>query len=138
MQDDHFSVLCEPNADGEIEVLTPFGAAVLSGRTQGAVTKAVRERRVKAPVTLMFLGKEVRLVELASAMDYWKAADHRFHERTVAELRHFSFVIEYDGWRYRVLHGMPPIFTDNYGVDRYGVADEATGNSLIPNAAGIN
>ena len=123
MQDDHFSVHCEPNADGVIEVLTPFGAAVLSGRTQGAVAKAIRERRVKAPVTLTFLGKEVRLVELASALDYWRAADLSFHKQTLADLQRFSFIIEYDGFKYRVLHGMPPIFTDNFGVNRYGVSD---------------
>ena len=125
MQNDHFSGYCEPNADGEIEVMTPFGATILSGRTQGAVTKAVRERRVKAPLTLMFLGKEVRLVELASALQYWNAGKLLFHERTLHELRHFSFAIEYAGFRYRVLHGTPPIFTDNYGVDRYGVDNKA-------------
>ncbi len=124
MDDDHFSVYCEPNAAGEIEVLTPLGAAVLSGRTLGAVAKAVRERRVKAPVTLMFLGKEIRLVELASALQYWKAEKHVFHKRTLGELRQFSFAIEYDDFRYRVLHCMPPIFTNNLGVAQYGVDDE--------------
>ena len=69
---DHFSVTCEQNEDGEIEILTPLGAASLSGRTVGAVVKAVRERRVKAPVTLMLTEKEIRFIDLTSAMDYWK------------------------------------------------------------------
>ena len=129
---DHFSVICEQNEDGEIEILTPLGAASLSGRTVGAVVKAVREQRVKAPVTLMLTEKEMRFIDLTSAMDYWKVSRLPFYELNLAELRRCSFVIENGGFRYRVLHAFPPVYTNNYGVEKYGLdaetdVDERTG-----------
>ena len=53
------------------QVLTPLAAAVLFGRSGEAIRLAARAGQVETPVTIMLTEKEVRCIDLESALSYW-------------------------------------------------------------------
>ena len=54
-----------------IDVLTPMAACVLFGRSGEAIRRACREGHVHTQLALAFTGKQIRLIDLKSAVNYW-------------------------------------------------------------------
>lgn len=88
-----------------IEVLTPLGACVLFGRSTEAVRRAAREGKVRTELVIDFEARPVRLVELQSALQYWKRPNYSGnYERGLSSLREAAPVLEVSGQRYKILH----------------------------------
>ena len=85
------------------EVLTPLAAKRLFGKSAEAVRKAVRNWHVEVGFDLWVTDKNVAMIRLHSAIDYWGEPD----ERTLDEMRRNGLTISVDGLGYNILHPTP-------------------------------
>ena len=113
-----------PGKQRVVQVLTPLAACVLFGRSGEAVRRAAREGLVITRLALAFTSKQVRLLDLNSAVHYWGRGDRRKYrqriEEEVTEMRNFGVTILYEETEYRVLHPyplVPPQYTLNMADD---------------------
>ena len=96
-------------AEEFIDVLTPLAASYLFGRSGEAVRTAARKGHVASPFSFWFDGKEIRMLALNSALDYWgrEAASRgsRDLEDELREMRSYGkgLTVEICGDKYRVL-----------------------------------
>ena len=103
--------------DNVIDVLTPVAAAVLFGKSDEAVRRAVAEGLVRSPVALQFFGTQpIKLIDLESAREYWMRARRPSwqepFDREVERMRGCGITFN-DTWeieRYHVLHPFPLAF----------------------------
>ena len=96
-----------------IDVLTPLAACYLFGRSGEAVRRAVREGQVTTPFSLGFTAKEIRMIDLRSAMAYWSTDRGRGYEPFEADvdrMRGYGMVVEVFEADYAILHPYPLIF----------------------------
>ena len=99
-----------------IDVLTPAAAAVLFGRSDEAVRRAVAERLVDSPIALQFGVQAIRLIELESARAYWMRSERpSYMEPFAAEVRRMrscgiTFTDSWEMDQFRVLHPFPLAF----------------------------
>ena len=106
-----------------IEVLTPLGACFLFGRSGEAVRRAVREGHVETPFSLKFSAKEIRMIDLQSAIAYW-AEDPWPTYRTpldvqINEMRDNRITVRFKWMEYDILHLWPLAHT------QVGISPEA-------------
>ena len=91
------------------EVLTPLAASYLFGRSAEAVRTAARKGHVASPFSFWFNGKEMRMLDLNSALDYWgRDTASRGSRNLKDELRQMSLygegvTVEIFGDKYRIL-----------------------------------
>ena len=91
------------------EVLTPLAASYLFGRSGEAVRTAVRKGHVASPFSFWFDGRQIRMVDLQSALAYW-GTDGVYHYRNLGgelqEMRLYGEYVHVDihGRKYRILH----------------------------------
>ena len=102
-----------------IEVLAPLGACFLFGRSSEAVRRAVREGHVETPFSLKFSAKEIRMIDLQSAIAYW--ADRPPSDVQINEMRDNRITVRFRGMEYDILHLWPLAHTGS----KVGIADEA-------------
>ena len=102
-----------------IEVLAPLGACFLFGRSGEAVRRAVREGHVETPFSLKFSAKEIRMIDLQSAIAYW--ADLRSLDVQINEMRDNRITVRFGGMEYDILHLWPLAYTGS----KVGISDEA-------------
>ena len=100
----------------EIELLTPFGAVVLFGRSSPTVRLATREGKVRTEIAFCLESRPVRLITLKSAIEYW-STDYIGFESELRHLHDGSFVLEVHGKRYRVLHPTGMLATRDPNTD---------------------
>ena len=107
-----------------IEVLTPLGACFLFGRSGEAVRRAVRKGHVETPFSLKFSAKEIRMIDLQSAIAYWAEAPWPFRpplDVQINEMRHNGITVRFDGMEYDILHLWPLAYTGS----QVGISPEA-------------
>ena len=91
------------------EVLTPLAASYLFGRSAEAVRTAVRKGHVASPFSFWFDGKEIRMLDLDSALDYWgrhtASRGSRNLQSELREMRSYGEHVTVDifGDKYRIL-----------------------------------
>ena len=95
----------------ETEVLTPLACSVLFGRSGEAVRTAARKGLVASPFSFWFDAREIRMVDLQSAIAYWGAenvtARGQNLDQELEELRLYGqgVCVHIAGkGRYRILH----------------------------------
>ena len=92
------------------DVLTPLAASYLFGRSGEAVRTAARKGHVASPFSFWFDGKEIRMLDLKSALDYWgrDTASRGFKnlENELRQMRSYGKHVTVDifGDKYRILH----------------------------------
>ena len=108
-----------------IEVLAPLGACFLFGRSSEAVRRAVREGHVETPFSLKFSAKEIRMIDLQSAIAYWKEGPWLPYLRAldvqIKEMRYNGITVRFEGMEYDILHLWPLAYTGS----QVGISPEA-------------
>ena len=96
------------------ELLTPLAAVTLVGISDAAVRTARLKGRVHAPFTMSVAGKDVHLLHLRSAIEYWGGGRSQERlETTLNEMRDFGFNLWISnadgngGIGYNILHPHP-------------------------------
>lgn len=84
------------------EVLTPLGATVLFGISNAAVRAARLEGKVKPELTASVTAKDVHLINLDSALRYWRLADGM--AKTLAHMRMRGTPVAVGSEFYVILH----------------------------------
>lgn len=94
----------------EIDVLTPLGAALLTGRSTEAVRVATVQGHVRTRGVIQAGKHPVRLIDLHSALSYWKLSPDDPRVDQLKERGGAVLEDEVDGetFRYRIL--TPPEF----------------------------
>lgn len=86
------------------EVLTPLAAAALFGKSGEAVRLAARLGHVHAPVSFYLGSKEIRCIDLQSAIGYWNGGGHKNIDADLEEMRFYGVTIsDSSGLSYKVL-----------------------------------
>ena len=100
-----------PPRPGYVQVLTPLAASVLFGRSGEAVRRAAREGHVRTRLALAFTAKQVRLLDLRSAVRYWAEDPWPSYreplESALASMRRCGVTLRYAATDYEVLHPYP-------------------------------
>lgn len=91
-----------------VEVLTPFACSVLFGRSGEAVRRATREGFVKSRLVVAFTAKQVRLIDLQSALNYWGKP----RTRQLKTMRKNMITLTVKGKRYEILHPLPLVASE--------------------------
>ena len=108
-----------------IKVLTPLGACFLFGRSGEAVRRAVREGHVETPFSLKFSAKEIRMIDLQSAIAYWAEVPWPTYSKPldvqINEMHDTGITVRFRGMEYDILHLWPLVYTGS----QVGIADEA-------------
>ena len=97
-------------AEKVTDVLTPLAASYLFGRSGEAVRTAARKGHVASPFSFWFDGKEIRMLDLKSALDYWgrdtAARGFKNLEDELQQMRSYGEHVTVDifGDTYRILH----------------------------------
>ena len=107
-----------------IEVLAPLGACFLFGRSSEAVRRAVREGHVETPFSLKFSAKEIRMIDLQSAIAYWAEVPPTYLsplDVQINEMRYNGITVRFRGMEYDILHLWPLAYTGS----QVGISDEA-------------
>ena len=95
-----------------IEVLTPLAACVLFGRSIDAVRTAAKRGHVASRFSMLFTDKQIRFLDLHSAVAYWGEQADQATELERFRLNGFEFRIDWEPWQpYRILHPYPLIST---------------------------
>ena len=95
-----------------IEVLTPLAACVLFGRSIDAVRTAAKRGHVASRFSMLFTGKQIRFLDLRSAVAYWGEQADQAAELERFRRYGFEFRIDWEPWQpYRILHPYPLIST---------------------------
>ena len=89
-------------ADREIDVLTPLGAALLTGRSTEAVRVATVQGHVRIRGVTQAGKHPVRLIDLKSALSYWDMSDDHPKVERMKEMGG-TVLEDEDGFRYRIL-----------------------------------
>ena len=84
------------------EVLTPKAATVLFGITNASVRAARLHGKVKPECTFSITAKRVHLINLQSALDYWKLPEDM--RETLARMRHCGTTAAVGSEFYNILH----------------------------------
>ena len=106
----------------EIEVITPLGAAVAFGKSGEAVRRAARVGHVRTQCSLMITGAQVRMLDLESAISYWKPKNHPERllrlEQDLEYMRELAFTFRCpdSAEEFKVLHAFPCVITHDFNV----------------------
>ena len=99
------------NRQHSIDVLSPLACSVLFGRSGEAVRRAAREGHVMTMFVLVPTAKQIRFLELQSAIKYWAEKPWPSYceplEKQIVDMRRMGVTIEIDGTRFNVLHPYP-------------------------------
>ena len=90
-----------------LELLTPLAASALFEKSPEAVRKAVRNGHVFVRFNLRATEKNVDLIRLDSAIDYWGTQNSHDFEMRLNEMRDNGLTLSVDGLGYNVLHPTP-------------------------------
>ena len=102
-----------------IEVLTPLAACVLFGRSIDAVRTAAKRGHVASRFSMMFNAKQIRFLDLHSAVAYWGEQADQATE--LERFRRYGFEFSFVFQTYRILHPYPLIVTGR----RIALGDDA-------------
>ena len=90
-----------------LELLTPEAASLLFGITLTAVGMARRNGNIYAPFVLDLSGRELHLISLESAMEYWYDKRRDDFDVALAEMRRNGHVMGFGWLGYNILHVRP-------------------------------
>ena len=100
-------------SDKPIDVLTPLAACALFGQSGESVRRAVREGHVETLFSLAFTGKELRLIDLQSAMAYWGTDPWPAYReplyRELDRMRGYGVTVNFGVGDYQILHAYPVV-----------------------------
>ena len=89
------------------ELLTPLAACRLFRKSPEAIRKAVRNGHVFAPFDLRATDKNVGLIRLDSAIDYWGSQGSNDFDERLDEMRDNGLTLSVQGVGYNILHPTP-------------------------------
>ena len=89
------------------ELLTPLAARALFGLSPESVRTAARKGHVDVPFTLDASGRDVQLIRLDSALEYWNQRKPPDLTGELAKMRENGQVMSVSNVVYTVLHPVP-------------------------------
>lgn len=104
-----------------IDVLTPLAACTLFGRSGEAVRRAAREGHVHTRASLMLTAKQIRLIDLKSALAYWGrpgGVGIPPLEHSLQDMRAYGFTFRPDPHspELQVLHPYPAVIRHEFNL----------------------